>query len=94
MRTAYKVLLQSGNDYLYSKQLDEAQAEYLRALQVDEYGKFARIGLTKVLAKKCELFGVYCEEAQDHLHFIKEMHFLTEGKFMELEKELSIHVQH
>lgn len=78
LRDAYHVLVTTGNNFLLGGSLDEAQSEFVRAIKIDEYGELARIGLTKVLAKKCELYNEFCEEAVQQKDFLKEMGYLSE----------------
>ncbi len=75
---AYRVLTRTGFDYLRYEQLNEAQSEFTRALKINSYGKEARIGLTKVLEKKCNLYGEFCKEAELNLEYLKQMNYLEE----------------
>jgi len=86
-KDAYNLLTRSGNYYLSSNKLDEAQSEFTRALNVHKYGKSARIGLTKTLIQKCKQKQILCEEIQPNLNFIKEMNFLSDDEIVALSKD-------
>ena len=83
---AYKVLVESGSQYMKSELLDEAYFEFVRALNVDKYGKDARIGLTKVLVKKCKLKNQNCYEAELNINYLKEMNYISENDALNTEK--------
>lgn len=51
---AYDLIVLNGDDYLKSNLLDQAQIEYIKALDIHEHGKWAKIGLTKIMIKKMQ----------------------------------------
>lgn len=77
---AYNFLVKSGNRLLESDYFDSAQREFMLALKIDEYGKAARIGLTKVLIEKCKTSFELCEEMEENIAF------LIQSKYVSLEE--------
>ena len=77
-QNAYRMLINAGNGHLASNNLDWAQRKFVSALEIDTYGKEARVGLMKTLFAKCETQGVYCEEAEENLVFIQKMRYASE----------------
>jgi len=93
-RDDYLFLVHSGYYYYRRKQLSTAQSEFIRALSIDEYGKDARIGLTKTLIERCIAYHEGCEEIQPNLDFIRGMKYLPELKIKELEDQFKYVVMH
>lgn len=88
-REDYLFLVNSGYYYFRRKKLSTAQWEFTRALSIDEYGKDARIGLTRTLIERCKAYHEGCEEIQTNLDFIRGMKYLPEEKIKELESQLN-----
>lgn len=84
VQTAYKLWVKEANDHLKANELAYAQRDYIRAIRIYKYGKAGRIGLTEVLMRRCHSEGVYCEEAEEHLTFVREMNYLSETEQHEL----------
>ncbi|MEM1321819.1 MAG: hypothetical protein AAGG75_16285 [Bacteroidota bacterium] len=70
---AYIVLVKTGNRYLLGDHLEEAQAEFTRALRLNAYGVAANLGMSETLAKRCEVEGKWCEMAQHYIEFTAEI---------------------
>ena len=83
LEEAYNFLASSGNGYLNANLLDEAQTEFSHALKLYEYGRKARIGLTKILIKKCEMYSNLCKEAEENIEFLIEMKYASEREIKE-----------
>ena len=79
-RENYDLFIRSGKSHLKANQLNFAQAEFIRALTIYKYAKEARVGLTLTLVEKCNSRKEFCQEAQDHILFLKKMKYLTEGE--------------
>ena len=74
--SGYSMLVATGKQYYKAGKLDDAQAEFIRAIKIKEYGKSAWLGLTNVLNEKCRLYNQYCDEAKENEEFINEIGFL------------------
>ncbi len=83
---AYEMYVQSGKNYIRGGYLDRAQVEFTNALSIYIYGQSARIGLTQVLLKKCQTTGTLCEEAEEHLIFLREMKYISETELNDMIK--------
>lgn len=83
MEEAYNFLADSGNKYLKANLIDKAQTEFTYALNIHKNGRKARIGLAKVLIKRCNLYGSLCSEAEENINFLIEMEYASEKEIEE-----------
>ena len=82
---AYLLFVNSGYYHLNNGELNTAQWEFTRAIYIYEYGKGARIGLTRTLIAQCKDHQKECDNIQVNLEFIRSMKYLpiTEIEKME-----------
>ena len=84
-RSAYagsgKLPVDTGNGYLAHGEPAQAHLEFAQALRIDEYGKDARVGLTKALILRCRTEGKYCEVADDNLAYVLKMKYAVADDF-------------
>jgi len=73
---SYIFFLNSGYYHLNRNELNTAQWEFTRALYIDEYGKEARIGLTRTLIAQCKEYQKECDNIQVNLDFLHNMKYL------------------
>lgn len=85
-KDAYDLFVRTAQSYLHVNKLDKAQSEFIRALSLDNYGKLARIGLTKTLIKKCKQQQEFCDEIKPHLDYLEQMKYLSKKEIETLEK--------
>ncbi len=77
---AYEMLVDRGDTFLASGELERAHGAFAQALQIDQYGKNARRGLTKTLALRCQTEGTHCAAANENLDFLLKMQYATEAE--------------
>ncbi|MEL7248968.1 MAG: hypothetical protein AAFO03_11135 [Bacteroidota bacterium] len=78
---AYQIMVDTGNGYLAHGEPAQAHLEFAQALRIDEYGKDARVGLTKALILRCRTEGKYCEVADDNLAYVLKMKYAVADDF-------------
>jgi len=89
-REDYLFLVNSGYYYYRRKKLDTAQWEFTRALSIDEYGKEARIGLTRTLIEQCKEYHRACDEISENIEFIRGMKYMSDSKIKEMEEQVDL----
>jgi len=60
--------------------LNTAQWEFFRAISIDEYGKGARVGLTRTLIAQCEGYQKECDKIKENLDFLRDMKYLSNSE--------------
>jgi hypothetical protein len=74
-------LTKKGYEFLSYNKLKDAQEEFMKALNVDQYGKSANIGLTKTLLEQCEQNQTFCEDAEKYSKLISDMKYVNDENF-------------
>ena len=83
----YVFFIHSGYYHLNRNELNSAQREFTRALWIDEYGKGARIGLTRTLVAQCEGYQKECEKIKENLDFLRAMKYLPNSEIEKMEDQ-------
>lgn len=79
-KKAYLLFVDNGDYSLTHHRYDEAYLSYVKALELDNKGVDARIGLTKTLIEKCKLDNTFCEHKEINLNYLIEEGFIKKGE--------------
>lgn len=81
----YDRIVLKGDTYFKANNLEQARIEYQKAIDIDEHGKSARVGITKIVIRRCnQNHKSYCQEIKKHLDYLKKMDYLTQAEATDL----------